>query len=143
MAGDDCHLYAYSKVLWAAQGLGVDTPRGGFGIWCSDHRLGPPLPARQGRPVERPRTRSFGYYMTAMTSDTPFDTASGKNRGTENFPVGSALIRPDLRKHVHAFYNFARAADDISDHPLLDAKEKVRLLDKFALCLADDRNTAS
>jgi squalene synthase HpnC len=79
--------------------------------------------------------------MTAMTSDTPFDTASGKNRGTENFPVGSALIRPDLRKHVHAFYNFARAADDISDHPLLDAKEKVRLLDKFALCLADDRNT--
>ncbi len=28
---------------------------------------------------------------------------SGKDRGDENFPVGSRLIRPDLRPHVHAF----------------------------------------
>jgi farnesyl-diphosphate farnesyltransferase len=65
-------------------------------------------------------------------------TASGKNRDTENFPVGSWLIRPDLRAHVHAFYNFARAADDISDHPLLEATEKVRRLDRFAVVLGDD-----
>jgi hydroxysqualene synthase len=64
--------------------------------------------------------------------------ASGKNRSTENFPVGSFLIRPDLRAHVHAFYNFARAADDISDHPLLDPAEKIRRLDQFAAVLGDD-----
>ena len=68
------------------------------------------------------------------------NTASGKNRNTENFPVGSWLIRPDLRAHVHAFYNFARAADDISDHPLLDAKDKVTRLEKFAVTLQDDKN---
>ncbi|MDA8247610.1 MAG: squalene/phytoene synthase family protein, partial [Rhodospirillales bacterium] len=36
---------------------------------------------------------------------------SGKDRGDENFPVGSALIAPRLRRHVHAFYAFARNAD--------------------------------
>lgn len=65
-------------------------------------------------------------------------TASGKNRSTENFPVGSFLIRPDLRVHVHAFYNFARAADDISDHPLLPAAEKVRRLDRFGEVLINE-----
>ena len=77
--------------------------------------------------------------MTELNNLT--DTASGKNRSTENFPVGSWLIRPDLRVHVHAFYNFARAADDISDHPLLDANIKVARLNKFAATLLDEHNT--
>ncbi len=72
-----------------------------------------------------------------MTELAPSGTASGKNRGTENFPVGSWLIRSDLRAHVHAFYNFARAADDISDHPLLDGADKIARLDKFAATLTD------
>ncbi len=67
------------------------------------------------------------------------NTASGKNRNTENFPVGSKLIRPDLRVHVHAFYNFARAADDISDHPLLEAQEKIIRLSRFTAVLLSDR----
>ncbi len=75
-------------------------------------------------------------FMT-MTSPAIINTDSGKNRSTENFPVGSLLIRPDLRIHVHAFYNFARAADDISDHPLLDPAEKVRRLNRFAQVLGD------
>lgn len=54
---------------------------------------------------------------------------SGKDRGDENFPVGSALIRPALRRHVHAFYAFARNADDIADSPMLDAEDKVARLD--------------
>ena len=58
------------------------------------------------------------------------DTASGKNRDTENFPVGSWLIRSDLRPHVHAF-----------DHPLLDANIKVTRLNKFAATLLDEQNT--
>lgn len=73
-----------------------------------------------------------------LTVPVPSKTESGKNRGTENFPVGSLLIRPDLRAHVHAFYNFARAADDISDHPLLEPTEKVSRLNRFAQVLGDD-----
>jgi hydroxysqualene synthase len=57
------------------------------------------------------------------------ETWSGKDRGHENFPVGSLLIRRDLRAHVHAFYTFARNADDIADSPNLAADEKVARLD--------------
>ena len=47
---------------------------------------------------------------------------------SENFPVGSFLIPPDCRPHVHAFYLFARKADDISDSPTIPAAEKVARL---------------
>jgi phytoene synthase len=33
----------------------------------------------------------------------------------ENFPVGSLLIRKDLRKHFYSIYAFARIADDFAD----------------------------
>jgi len=54
---------------------------------------------------------------------------SGKNRGDENFPVGSRLISGRLRGHVHAYYMFARNADDIADSPDLTQAEKVARLD--------------
>ncbi len=73
-----------------------------------------------------------------MQSARSIETPSGKNKETENFPVGSLLIRPDLRRHVHAFYAFARAADDISDNPLLSGEEKTARLDSFAKSLLDD-----
>jgi hydroxysqualene synthase len=63
------------------------------------------------------------------------ETPSGKWRSGENFPVGSLLIRRDLRAHVHAFYRFARNADDIADNPELTADEKVRRLDRMAAIL--------
>ena len=63
------------------------------------------------------------------------ETPSGKGRGDENFPVGSWLIRRDLRPHVHAFYRFAREADDIADNPHLSANDKVRRLDRMAAVL--------
>ncbi len=59
------------------------------------------------------------------------ETPSGKAASGENFPVGSWLIRKDLRRHVHTFYLFARAADDIADNPALAAAEKVRRLDRM------------
>jgi farnesyl-diphosphate farnesyltransferase len=63
------------------------------------------------------------------------ETPSGKGRGDENFPVGSWLIRRDLRPHVHTFYRFARTADDIADNPKLDAADKIRRLDHMAAVL--------
>jgi squalene synthase HpnC len=63
------------------------------------------------------------------------ETPSGKWRSGENFPVGSWLIRRELRAHVHAFYRFARNADDIADNPALPAEEKLRRLDRMAAIL--------
>lgn len=72
------------------------------------------------------------------------ETPSGKDAGGENFPVGSLLIRPDLRRHVHAFYRFARQGDDVSDNPDLAPEDKVTRLDIMASVVsgapgADDR----
>ena len=67
----------------------------------------------------------------ARTVETP----SGKGRGAENFPVGSLLIRRELRPHVHAFYRFARNADDIADNPGLTPEDKIRRLDRMAAIL--------
>jgi hydroxysqualene synthase len=63
------------------------------------------------------------------------ETPSGKWRSGENFPVGSLLIRRGLRVHVHAFYRFARNADDIADNPGLSAGDKIRRLDRMAAVL--------
>ncbi len=51
-----------------------------------------------------------------------------KTRQTENFPVGSLLIPKDLRTDVHAYYRFARRADDIADSPTIEAEEKMARL---------------
>lgn len=64
------------------------------------------------------------------------ETPSGKAASGENFPVGSWLIRKDLRRHVHTFYLFARAADDIADNPALAPDEKLRRLDRMGEILA-------
>lgn len=64
-----------------------------------------------------------------MSGSASVEAWSGKDRGDENFPVGSVLIRRALRPHVHAFYAFARNADDIADSPDLSAPEKRARLD--------------
>jgi hydroxysqualene synthase len=53
---------------------------------------------------------------------------SGKGHRDENFPVASFLIHPRHREPILAFYNFVRTADDIADHPVLGASEKLALL---------------
>lgn len=65
------------------------------------------------------------------------EAPSGKNETTENFPV-ARFIRTDLRAHVAAYYVFARAADDISDDPLMESREKVRRLDLMGECLTNN-----
>lgn len=71
------------------------------------------------------------------------EQASGKDRGDENFPVASVLIRPALRRHVHAYYRFARNADDIADHPELAAEDKIARLDVMEAVLTGVRETGS
>ncbi len=66
-----------------------------------------------------------------MAEPALIETPSGKGRGDENFPVGSWLIRRELRPHVHAFYRFAREADDIADNPALAPDDKLRRLDRM------------
>jgi farnesyl-diphosphate farnesyltransferase len=68
---------------------------------------------------------------------------SGKDKADENFPVGSFLIEKRLRPHVHAFYAFARNADDIADSAELSPEEKiVRLNAMEAVLLGADAAAA-
>ena len=71
------------------------------------------------------------------------ETWSGKDRGDENFPVGSALIGARLRPHIHAFYAFARNADDIADSPALSPADKVARLDVMEAVLLGHRDAGS
>jgi farnesyl-diphosphate farnesyltransferase len=68
---------------------------------------------------------------------------SGKDRGDENFPVGSLLISPTLRPHVHAYYAFARNADDIADSPNLVPSDKIARLDVMEAVLLGQRDGGS
>lgn len=63
--------------------------------------------------------------------------SSGKSHGDENFPV-AALLAPRFRAPVLAFYNFVRAADDVSDHATLPPEKKLELLDGLARALTGD-----
>lgn len=68
---------------------------------------------------------------------------SGKDRADENFPVGSALISASLRPHIHAYYAFARNADDIADSPDLAPDDKIARLDVMEAVLTGARDTGS
>jgi farnesyl-diphosphate farnesyltransferase len=78
-------------------------------------------------------------------SDSPdnVEVWSGKGRGDENFPVGSALINPRLRPHVHAYYAFARNADDIADSNTLAPLDKIARLDVMEAVVLGRRDTGS
>ncbi len=78
-----------------------------------------------------------------MSDAATVEAWSGKDRGDENFPVGSLLIRRDLRAHVHAFYAFARNADDIADSSTLTAEEKIARLDVMQEVLLGRREGGS
>ena len=71
------------------------------------------------------------------------ETPSGKGKSDENFPVGSFLIRRDLRGHVHAFYDFARQADDIADNPALSPEVKLQRLNLMAAILQGSGESGS
>lgn len=57
------------------------------------------------------------------------DVTSVKDKQDENFPVGSLLIAPSLRPMIHAYYRFARMADDVVDNDILTSQEKIARLE--------------
>ena len=109
--------------LWAL-GLPVDR----LLLYGGHDRIGGGPSSRPGRGLEKSGVSGRGGLSSV-------ETWSGKDRGDENFPVGSALIRPALRPHVHAYYAFARNADDIADSPDLAAEDKVARLDRMEAVL--------
>ncbi len=77
--------------------------------------------------------------MSGLAVEAP----SGKGRTDENFPVGSRLIRASLRPHVHAFYAFARNADDIADSATLPPAEKLARLNTMEAVLQGETDAGS
>ena len=69
-----------------------------------------------------------------MTTAT--ETLSGKTSRDENFPVASWLLSEERRAPILAYYRFARAADDVADHPTLSSDVKLALLDRLDDALA-------
>jgi len=98
-----------------------------------------------------PRIKSSSADVGACAAEEQPDGAaadnveswSGKDRGDENFPVGSLLISGALRPHVHAFYAFARNADDIADSGTLAADAKIARLDTMEAVLLGRRQSGS
>ncbi len=71
------------------------------------------------------------------------ETWSGKDRGDENFPVGSLLIEQKYRRPMHCYYAFARNADDIADRSDLAPDDKVARLDIMEDVLLGRRDSGS
>lgn len=65
----------------------------------------------------------------------PIYAPGEKTHRDENFPVASYLIRKKHRPAILAYYRFARAADDVADHPHLTEQEKISRLDQFEATL--------
>ena len=77
--------------------------------------------------VKGPVRASVMRQSLRPVSLTSVEAPSGKDRKAENFPVG-VLISAQLRPHVHAFYTFARNADDIADSSAFSEAEKIARL---------------
>jgi hydroxysqualene synthase len=69
--------------------------------------------------------------MNGANRNDASDWRSGKGHRDENFPVASWLIAPRHRGPILAFYNFVRTADDIADHAVMPAEQKLALLDRL------------
>jgi len=67
---------------------------------------------------------------------------SGKSHRDENFPVASWLVRRELRAPILAFYRFARAADDVADHPDASPDRKLDQLARMEASLRGDKGNA-
>ena len=83
--------------------------------------------------LERPNSGPDPGGGADMT--TVAEALSGKSHDDENFPVASWLLSDRQRGPILAFYRFARAADDVADHPTLSPDRKLALLDHLDAAL--------
>lgn len=67
------------------------------------------------------------------------DVSSSKGMNDENFPVGSFLISAEQRPAVHAYYRFARVADDMVDNGQLSPAQKIARLTALREVLHGER----
>jgi glycosyltransferase involved in cell wall biosynthesis len=127
---DDANLFAdpafLSRIGAVGRGLSLDRC-GLFGVHAG---FGIPALAGQGRHMEGTQSGACSEAMTIAP-----DLDASKTEHGENFPVASLLIAPRLRPHVLSFYRFARAADDIADHPTLSESSKFARLDALEATL--------
>ncbi|NBQ74858.1 MAG: hypothetical protein EBU14_05730, partial [Acetobacteraceae bacterium] len=72
-----------------------------------------------------------------MTDQGAASRAPTRDPGSENFPVASRLLAPEIRPKVLGFYRFVRTADDIADDPALSSEEKLRRLAALESALDD------
>jgi squalene synthase HpnC len=70
-----------------------------------------------------------------MTMTRTQELGSYKGRRDENFPVASFFMRREHRDITRAFYNFARTADDVADHPTASAERKLEILEAMRKAL--------
>ncbi len=68
------------------------------------------------------------------------DLRTGKGHKDENFPVASFILKPAHRAPIMTFYRFARTADDVADHAVVTAEEKLALLEVMRATLAGESN---
>ncbi len=79
--------------------------------------------------------------MTTTSTETPSGPIlPSKGAADENFPVGSFLIAKELRPHVAAYYDFARAIDDIADDENAPNETKIASLLEMDAALATGEN---
>jgi squalene synthase HpnC len=71
------------------------------------------------------------------------DLASGKGHKDENFPVASVLIAKRHRPAIMAFYNFARAADDVADNASATPEARLALLEQMRAGVAGESDASS
>ena len=81
------------------------------------------------------RFKRLNAHALIEASESMLETPTGKGPLDENFPVGSFLLHKSIRPHVAAFYNLARATDDIADNGGLLPEEKLERLDQFEKAL--------
>jgi farnesyl-diphosphate farnesyltransferase len=92
---------------------------------------------------DRAPAKAPGKATLPKAAPTGVETWSGKDRAAENFPVGSWLIARRLRPHIHAFYAFARNADDIADNPRLPPADRIARLGTMEDVLLGRRTAGS
>lgn len=69
-------------------------------------------------------------------AQSPFQLPAFKHRAAaENFPVAGWFIPGPLRETVHAYYAFARLADDVADSTELTVIQKLSMLDALESAL--------